>query len=383
MKIAFITACLEPGCDGVGDYTRKLADECTLAGHQCALISLADNPLEKPGDRNRSSDSSRLRLSTVLPWETRIERVKRFIDRFDPDWISLQFVSYGYHSNGIVSGLDTCLSELIGDRALHVMFHELWIGHHRNASMKEKFLGTLQKFYILKMLRRLNPALITTSIPLYATLLRQAGYHSEVLPLFGNISIAPEAERDWLLLELRRAGIDIHTSNRQDFWLFGFFGSLHPTWPPEPLLTTLRTAAARNNRKAALVSIGRMGVGRRVWKQLTDSHREHFAFVDLGERDPEQISGFLQEIDYGIAASPRTVIGKSGTAAAMAEHGVPVIVNWDDDDTAHDQSAWHCLTPDLDLSRLVRTPPVQRLPQIAEQFLTMLQANSLTATCLT
>ena len=38
----------------------------------------------------------------------------------------------------------------------------------------------------------------------------------------------------------------------------------------------------------------------------------------------------MQAADFGVAASPWSIIGKSGSAAAMLDHGLPVIVTRDD-----------------------------------------------------
>jgi hypothetical protein len=42
------------------------------------------------------------------------------------------------------------------------------------------------------------------------------------------------------------------------------------------------------------------------------------------------VSAFLQGVDLGIATTPWEIIGKSATAAAMVDHGLPVIVSRDD-----------------------------------------------------
>jgi hypothetical protein len=42
MKILFLTGSLEPGKDGVGDYTRLLANECGERGHEVFLLGLND-----------------------------------------------------------------------------------------------------------------------------------------------------------------------------------------------------------------------------------------------------------------------------------------------------------------------------------------------------
>ncbi len=42
MRIAFVTSGLEPGRDGVGDYTSGLAEECARRGHTVTQIALND-----------------------------------------------------------------------------------------------------------------------------------------------------------------------------------------------------------------------------------------------------------------------------------------------------------------------------------------------------
>ena len=42
MKIVFLCGSLEPGRDGVGDYTRMLAAEIIRKGHNAAIVALAD-----------------------------------------------------------------------------------------------------------------------------------------------------------------------------------------------------------------------------------------------------------------------------------------------------------------------------------------------------
>ena len=48
MVILFLTGCLQPGKDGVGDYTRLLARECIRQGQACCLIALDDPYVREP-----------------------------------------------------------------------------------------------------------------------------------------------------------------------------------------------------------------------------------------------------------------------------------------------------------------------------------------------
>jgi hypothetical protein len=47
MKIIFLCGSLEPGCDGVGDYTRRLAGELIKQGHHIAAVALNDQYLQE------------------------------------------------------------------------------------------------------------------------------------------------------------------------------------------------------------------------------------------------------------------------------------------------------------------------------------------------
>jgi hypothetical protein len=53
--------------------------------------------------------------------------------------------------------------------------------------------------------------------------------------------------------------------------------------------------------------------------------------VTLGERDTDFVSTYLRWADFGLATVPAALVEKSGSVAAMVEHGLRVIVtsdNW-------------------------------------------------------
>jgi hypothetical protein len=53
-------------------------------------------------------------------------------------------------------------------------------------------------------------------------------------------------------------------------------------------------------------------------------------FILLGPHSETKVSEFFNTIDFGLSSYPIFVIGKSGSAAAMLDHGVPIIVSWGD-----------------------------------------------------
>lgn len=382
MKIAFITSSLELGKDGVGDYTRLLAEECVRQGYECCLISLNERFLTQVSESKIAVDVVEiplLRLPINMPWKQRIAHAEELLALFQPDWISLQFVPYGYQDKGIIIKLRQRLQPLLKERRLHIMFHELWIGQNISAKLRERLVGTVQKFFILQLIKQLKPLVVHTSNSTYIALLKQNGVSASRLPLFGSISITNQNAERWLFSELQELGLNIKTENRNHFWLFGFFGSLHPVWPPEPLFSYLYRAAIENNRQVAIISIGRLVPGEQLWKSLSENYSSQFVFLQLGERSPLEISEFFNTIDFGIATSPYALIGKSATVAAMLEHKLPVIVNRDDFKLVSHLQLPLISEPLLykfDSSitnklknRLVREPPESRIGNVATQFI--------------
>lgn len=329
MRIAFITSAFEPAKDGVGDYTRLLAQECERQGHACCLTALNDRRLENPapGGNKQSDDSFDLvRLAADMSWSRRIGIAKARLDAFRPDWVSLQFVAFGFNSKGVVTGLGQRLRSLAPDANRHIMFHELWQGESAEDTPKQRVVGAVQRHSVLAMLKQLRPASIHTSNAFYQDVLKRRRVDADLLPLFGNLPVQKTNGDEWLFPLLRQAGMDIDASNRESFWLFGFFGALCPAETAGRLAALVRNAARRAGRKPALLSIGRSGSDETLWTKLKDAAGPEFAFLKLGEQTAEKVSQCLLSLDFGLSPNPYNLTGKSSVVAAMLEHGLPVIV---------------------------------------------------------
>jgi hypothetical protein len=302
-------------------------------GHCCSLIALNDGYLKELKEESISTERGNitvLRLPSILSWRQRTEAATVFRNRFRPDWISLQFVPYGYHPKGIVAELESWLRRILGKNRMHIMFHELWLGGYMRPSWKEQIVGSMQRTAILRLIRRTDPAVVTTSNIAYRNMLEKHGTRTEVLRLFGNIPIVSDADSGWFEDEMRRTDVSGGDYARDKYWVFAFFGTLHREWPAEPLFSYLLEAAGRIGKKIVMASIGRLGIGETLWDELEIRYARKIHLVKLGDRPPERISAFLQFADFGIASSPWELVGKSGTAVSMLEHGLPVIVNRDE-----------------------------------------------------
>lgn len=311
---------------GVGDYTRLLADECKVLGHEVAL--LAEMNLH----------------------------AREFVDAFAPDAVSLQFVCYGYHSRGLCWRAVDDLRRILGARPVQLMLHELWLGGELRASWKDRILGWLQRRCVMRLYSQLNIRRTFTTNPAYAALLRRRGVDAGVLPLFGNVPSPQTPAR----------------MERAEPWRFLIFGTLHPVWPPEPLFTHLRALGV----PVEIWHAGRIGSGAALWERMTHDFTGTLVFRKLGPKSPEQLAEIFADVDFGIATTPWEIIGKSGSVAAMLEHGLPVIVNRDDIHYAGwSERGCSPLLIKMDESLATKLATARRqmprsiLPEVAAQFL--------------
>ncbi len=317
MRLLFLCSSLEPGRDGVGDYTRRLAQECGKLGHACALVALNDGHVAETVEGTEPGGILTLRL----PPNAGIARAVDFRQRFAPDWISLQLVAYGLHPKGVLFTVIPKLQAVVGEVPLHLMLHELWLGNDAVPRLRHRLMGWLQKSSLQRLLTTLRPRLIATTNPVYAALLKTIGVEAGISPLFGNIPIANEALPADVAARLQPA----------PDWIGLFFGGLYREWQPEPFLGRLARAARTAGRSVGLVQLGHAGgEGDVIWSELERDYAATFDFVRLGPQPAPVVSAVMQKADFGIAASPWSVIGKSGAATVMLEHGLPVIVTRDD-----------------------------------------------------
>ena len=320
MKIVFLCGCLEPGRDGVGDYVRRLAVELHHQGHKTQAVALNDYYVTDDKLENQCTpegDLLTLRLPATWKMCARFARVKVWIDDFDPEWLSLQFVPYAFHVRGAPFRLAEYLTQLGKNRRWHLMIHELWSGMSTDASIQHAYWAVVQKFIIKRLIISILPGVINTHTELYQVHLTKLGFTSQILPLFSNI-ITPV---------LRVASPFITTessvsSSSKDISLV-LFGFIHPGSPVELFAQDAAKFANSYKAQVTLTMIGRCGSEQDNWAKNWTA--VGLPVKILGEQSPDVISNILQEASLGIVTTPPLLLGKSGTAAAMREHGLPTL----------------------------------------------------------
>ena len=325
---------IQPGCDGVGDYSRLLSHALSELGHRCQLIAMNDPLVDRETEfisAGVDGDVRALRLPMHMSWSKKELAAKSAVRTFDPDWISLQFVCYGFHQRGLPVGLSGRLIQVIQRRKLHLMFHELWIGEADDYSICERVVGWLQKRIILNMIRSLKPLLIHTTNPVYVGMLAESNVVARELPLFGNVALNPDSGSSWFYEKIRGCGVEIDSRSRPSFLIAGCFGTIHPQWSPEAVCEKLKLLADERGQRLLFLAFGKLGAsGEGTWDAMSLRCSVRAAFLKLGELTIPQLSYVLQNLDLGVSASAWPLIGKSGTIAAMLDHGLPVIVGRDE-----------------------------------------------------
>jgi len=325
MKIAFLCACAEPGRDGVGDYTRRLAEACVSFGHECLVLALHDRSMNFPITDRSGEHLTVQRWPSAMPWDQRSGNVAHAVRAFGADCLSWQFVSYGFDPKGIVGPELTDLAEELSDMRSHVTLHEIWIGVAQGDSPWRRLVGWRQARSILRFLQALRPVHLQTSTPSYAAVLGSHGWNASVLPVFSNIPVhtTEPPERAALLQRL------IPENGAANSRLVGLtFGTLHPEWDPTDTALWLQTVAAGRERTPVLLAMGRLGAhGPAILERVAATG---LRTVVTGELSPREASGLLQAADFGIATHPWALLGKSGAVSAMLAHGLPVLAPRDD-----------------------------------------------------
>lgn len=313
MKILFICGSMEPGKDGVGDYTRRLVGELVRQRHEIFIIALYDQfvqgaikCIQKDGDEVINI----LRISSQVKNKSRFSEAQEIINDFDPEWISLQFVSFSFHSKGLPFFLGSNLKRIAGHRKWHIMFHELWVGMSQEDSLKYKLWGYVQRKMIGLLIDELKTKCIHTQTNLYQLLLSQFGHSVKHLPLFSNIP-------------------NYNCQSEQTFYdqekkiIFVIFGSIHEGAPLKLFIKEVYSYVQKSGDQVIFQFLGRCGKELDIW---VDAWKKAKIPVEIMyEQSEECISNILNDASVGITTTPLALTDKSGSVAAMRAHNLPVL----------------------------------------------------------
>ena len=307
MKILFCCPSLEAGRDGVGDYTMRLAEELRSQGHECLLVALNDKYLKSglspvdDGAINRKTMA--VRLSSNENWHRRIAVVQKLVYEFQPDWLSLHYVSFGFHQKGMPIFLASRLRKFGMGQKWHLMFHELWNGANLHSKLSHRLLGVFEKRIVFGLLRKLKPRLCTTSNTLYHHWLNSEKIENQILPIFSNIG--------------SQYGKENFKSEAEN--AVAIFGQLESEELGRELISAaIKMANGRHLKWRVL------GIAGPKWGKVL--REKGIFFHSSGQLGEEELLLAIRSCRFGLASTNIYRIGKSGSALAMLDNGLPLLV---------------------------------------------------------
>ncbi|WP_111307956.1 hypothetical protein [Confluentibacter sediminis] len=314
MKILFVCGGLESGKDGVGDYTRRFCAELMRKDIEVGMLALYDSYTDFVDETSQEMyglSIPTLRLPLHLTKQERCNIAKNWIDSNNPEWLSLQFVPYSFNIRGLPFGLGSQLKKISGTRKWHVMFHELWLGLRQNDSIKFLLIGYVQRFLVKSLIKKICIEVVHTHTQFYLHELKKLNLNPQYLPIFGNIPL------------IKKEGRSLYLQNNKISLIN--FGSIHPKAPVKQFAEeVLNYFDKKKETHPCIVFIGRSGNERENW--IKEFESLGIEVVVMGELEADEISAVLQEASFGITTNPSFVIEKSGTVAAMREHGLPILI---------------------------------------------------------
>ena len=316
-RVLFLAPGVRPGTGGVADYCAHLADALTGEGMECHLAAWNET---ESGDAKSESRKRVLYLSdnSATTPGAKTARLREYLAQHEIEWVSLQFVNFGFAKRGLIKSLTAPLAAALRGRRCHIFLHELWLGAERGAKLRDKLLGGLQKRQLVGLVETLRPEEVWTSIELYREQLAREGVSASILPIFGNIPISRVRTDDSILRQLE-GGPPLR--KREDYFLVGLFGTINRGWPFHIVVPRILRLAGK--RRVAFILFGRNGDSVAFCEYV--SSLPNTGLLVLGPLEVEAIDHVMNSMDLALASTPAEGIFKSGSAVAFLERGVPTV----------------------------------------------------------
>ncbi|MDQ6755968.1 MAG: hypothetical protein M3004_03450, partial [Bacteroidota bacterium] len=291
-----------------------LGAELIRQGHEVGIIAIRDKYVSSVFTGNQESETlfiPILRIPLIYNTRQRFTNAKNWIDKFDPEWLSLQYVPFTFQTKGLPFWLSKHLKFVAGKRNWHIMFHETWVGSESKLDIKKIIISFLQKEMFRLMLSKVRPVIIHTHLPLFKKRLQQLRYSNiKALPLFSNTPVSlKEKSKDYTNFVFR----------------IGFFSKFETSKSVLDFLSILGEQLIENGLEPEVLIIGGKIEETNIYKQNIENISIYKnRVIQTGFLQPVELSEKLQSCSLGITPVPRHVLGKSASVATFLFHGVPI-----------------------------------------------------------
>ena len=310
MKIVFICGSVEPGKNGVGDYSRRLCSALIHQGVAAEILSLNDKHIKTTVSEIQENDGNLIKVKRIpisAGFRQRLDWTSRYLKEVQPDWISLQYVPYSFDLKGIPFWLPVFLKKIRGPYKCHIMFHELATP---GITIKNKLYRFVQIQLLKSIVSNLKPKVVHTHTPFYLKLLSDWNIKAKPLPVFSNI---------------KKVDFTDFSKDNSSFKI-GLFSRVKSTDKIIQVLEHLSLFLKKNNKTLQIVFLGGEKAAIENFQKKTIQIKKIDAKIIIkGFLKDKIISEELQKLDLGITPVPIHALGKSGSVAAFLEHGIPII----------------------------------------------------------
>ncbi len=221
MRILFLSGEYPPLPGGVGDYTRRLAQALTMAGHEALVLTMTGGAWQLWRATMAERDEPLPLLARRASWRMlAAPRLAALARALRPDWCHIQYQTGAYQMRIGVNVLPLLLRQT----ATAITYHDLLPPYLFPKA------GPVRDWVTLLPARAARAVIVTN--PEDEAALQAAGIHPQMIPIGANIEPQPlPAER----ITAWRARLDV----RQDEALIGYFGLLSPSKGVDLLLDLL------------------------------------------------------------------------------------------------------------------------------------------------
>lgn len=309
---------------GITDYGFWLARAGVDTGAEVILIALTSIDEAVAGYREKipSSQRGRFECSDLSGAGDRYRALERVLQRFRPNWISLQFDPLMFREGKFFVFSMLKIGQILrGQAPLLVTVHETAEVLLAGATENKPLLYRFRRWECSFGLNKMKAKRYFASTDLQISNLAQMGLSAERLPILNNIPRVEDAKVNWPLGLPGDARIAL------------VFGRIDPLWNPDLVLGALRNEYLE---RLAIVSVGEVGYHGEGWARLEVQSGDIPCFK-LGYLPAEELSAWLSQADVGISTTRFQQWSKSGSCAAMIEHDLPIVFS---DSPPPDEMVW-------------------------------------------
>lgn len=310
MNILFLCGSIEPGKDGVGDYTRRLCGELIKTGHKVQIVSLCDKQADHYFNQTQFIEENKVKVNRIPKatcFNKRLEWTKEIIKKEAPDWISLQYVPSSFNQKGLPFWLPFFLKKINSDSKNQIMLHEL---AYPNNSLKNKCIRYVQKKIIKLIVHSFKPNVVNTHTPNYIKILSHIKVNALPLPLFSNI---PNIS-------------NTRIRKKSNVFKLGLFSKIIYTEEINKTLENLTNTLTKENKLFEIILLGgKIEDGQKFKNSVTNNAKIKANIIITGFLTVEELSNELNKLDVGLTPVSNHLLGKSGSVSAFLEHGISVI----------------------------------------------------------